>query len=156
MSDKFTQTKHHMPKTVRVALKHLAKPEPQTKPVSQRKLRPLSNAQRFEILSRASSGDALRSIVSEMGIPYSLAYKLITGNGISYLTGCIQRVHLVVQDDKQAASLEIDSLIFTLNPERYSKFACLIDNAYIEHLPLFVIAQLVNDSFQVLHLKEGL
>jgi hypothetical protein len=152
--DKLIVKRNTVVRRARVALKHLAKPEPQTKPVSQRKLRPLSNAQRFEILSRASSGDALRSIVSEMGIPYSLAYKMVTDSGITYLTGCIQRVH-EVQEGK-AATLEIDGLIFALNPECYGKFSHLIDNAYIEHLPLFVIAQLVNDSFQVLHLKEGL
>jgi hypothetical protein len=155
MSDKFTQTKHHMPKTVRVALKHLAKPEQQAKPVSQRKLRPLSHEQRFEILSRASGGDALRNIVSEMGIPFGLAYKLITGSGITYLTGNIQRFHPQAQDGKQAAVLEIDGMFFGLSPEAYSKFSHLIDNAYFNNTPLFVIARLVGDGFQVLHIKEG-
>lgn len=138
----------------RVALKHLAKPEPQ-KSYPKRKLRPLSYAERFEILTRVRGGDELRNIVSEMGIPYSLAYKIVKDGNMACITGKIESIHLASIEDQQAASLQIDGLLFALSPQRYQQFLPLISDALREHKPLFVIAQWENENFTVLHIKEA-
>lgn len=149
------QNKHHMPKTVHVAQKHLKKPEIQRAANTSRKLRPVRSAERREIIQRLRTGQMIRKIASEMGISQASAQQVFTSSGITYITACIQRFHSQTQDGKQAAVLEMDGMFFGLNPECYGKFASLIDKAYVECTPLFVIAQMVDDSFHVLHLKEG-
>lgn len=150
-------TKRHTVRQARVALKHLAKAEPQ-KAYPKRKLRPLSETERAEILNRVLCGEALRKIVSEMGIPYALAFRLLAKNGITLVTGEIQKIRVLVEDDKALAVLLVDGIQFVIKPATYAKFVRVIDRAYIENLPLFLVAEYTDVAFNILHLalaKDG-
>jgi hypothetical protein len=138
----------------RVAQKHLAKPEPQ-KVTLKRRLRPISESERAEILNRLTAGELLRHITSEMGVPYPLAFKLMNSAGITQNKGRIQHIRVYVSDGKVAAALVVNGIVFAIPPQVYGQFSRLIDQAYIEHLALLITAHWQDENFVVLHLRRG-